>query len=106
MKVAYIFTTSGHTVSYKLGQMILPQLEANGYGAEVVAVLRAERAAPAQDGASTATAAQRQIRTESSASTASLESQKRKFPIRPRMLVNRETREMRVRRSDPHSQEG
>src|SRR5689334_11559719 len=27
MKVAYIFSTSGHTVSYKLGQMILHQLD-------------------------------------------------------------------------------
>ncbi len=39
MKVAYIFTTSGHTASYQLGQMILPQLEANGHGAEVVAMM-------------------------------------------------------------------
>ena len=29
MKVAYIFSTSGHTASYKLGKMILPQLEGN-----------------------------------------------------------------------------
>ena len=29
MKVAYIFSSQGHTVSYKLGQMILPQLEAD-----------------------------------------------------------------------------
>lgn len=36
MKVAYIFSTQGHTVSYKLGQMILPQLEANAHGVEVV----------------------------------------------------------------------
>jgi sulfur relay (sulfurtransferase) complex TusBCD TusD component (DsrE family) len=36
MKVAYIFSTSGHTASYKLGQMILPQLEENNHGAEVV----------------------------------------------------------------------
>lgn len=36
MKVAYIFTTQGHSVSYKLGQMILPQLEANKHGVEVV----------------------------------------------------------------------
>ena len=28
MKVAYIFSSQGHTVSYKLGKMILPQLEA------------------------------------------------------------------------------
>ena len=36
MKVAYVFSTSGHNVSYKLGRMILPQLEENRHGAEVV----------------------------------------------------------------------
>jgi sulfur relay (sulfurtransferase) complex TusBCD TusD component (DsrE family) len=36
MKVAYIFSTSGHTASYKLGKMILPQLEAGNHGAQVV----------------------------------------------------------------------
>jgi len=36
MKVAYVFATSGHTASYKLGKMILPQLEAGDHGAEVV----------------------------------------------------------------------
>ncbi len=36
MKVAYIFSTSGHTASYKLGKMILPQLEEGRHGAEVV----------------------------------------------------------------------
>ncbi len=36
MKVAYVFATSGHTASYKLGQMILPQLEDDRHGAEVV----------------------------------------------------------------------
>lgn len=36
MKVAYIFSTAGHTVSYKLGKMILPQLEEHRHGAEVV----------------------------------------------------------------------
>jgi len=36
MKVAYIFTSQGHTVSYKLGQMILPQLETDGHGVDVV----------------------------------------------------------------------
>jgi hypothetical protein len=36
MKVAYIFSTSGHTASYKLGQMILPQLEKKAHGVEVV----------------------------------------------------------------------
>jgi len=36
MKIAYIFSTSGHTASYKLGKMILPQLEAGTHGVEVV----------------------------------------------------------------------
>ncbi len=36
MKVAYIFSTSGHNASYKLGRMILPQLEEGRHGAEVV----------------------------------------------------------------------
>lgn len=36
MKVAYIFTTQGHSVSYKLGKMILPQLEEDAHGVEVV----------------------------------------------------------------------
>lgn len=36
MKVAYIFSTSGHTASYKLGKMILPQLEERRHGVEVV----------------------------------------------------------------------
>ena len=36
MKVAYVFNTSGHTASYKLGKMILPQLEDDRHGAEVV----------------------------------------------------------------------
>lgn len=35
MKVAYIFSTQGHTVSYKLGKMILPQLEENAHGVAV-----------------------------------------------------------------------
>jgi sulfur relay (sulfurtransferase) complex TusBCD TusD component (DsrE family) len=39
VKVAYIFSTSGHTASYKLGQMILPQLEASAHGAEVVGMM-------------------------------------------------------------------
>jgi sulfur relay (sulfurtransferase) complex TusBCD TusD component (DsrE family) len=38
MRVAYIFATSGHTASYKLGKMILPQLEADIHGAEVGAM--------------------------------------------------------------------
>jgi sulfur relay (sulfurtransferase) complex TusBCD TusD component (DsrE family) len=36
VKVAYVFSTSGHTASYKLGQMILPQLEEGDHGVEVV----------------------------------------------------------------------
>lgn len=36
MKVAYVFATSGHTASYKLGKMILPQLEQGNHGADVV----------------------------------------------------------------------
>ncbi|HSG11593.1 MAG TPA: SaoD/DsrE family protein [Gammaproteobacteria bacterium] len=36
MKVAYIFSSQGHTVSYKLGRMILPQLEEDRHGVEVV----------------------------------------------------------------------
>ncbi len=36
MKVAYVFATSGHTASDRLGQMILPQLEDDRHGAEVV----------------------------------------------------------------------
>ena len=36
MKVAYIFATQGHTVSYKLGRMILPQLEEKRHGVDVV----------------------------------------------------------------------
>jgi hypothetical protein len=39
MKVAYVFSTSGHTASYKLGQMILPQLEKNGHGVQVVGMM-------------------------------------------------------------------
>lgn len=36
MKVAYIFSTGGRNVPYKLGKMILPQLEEHRHGAEVV----------------------------------------------------------------------
>jgi sulfur relay (sulfurtransferase) complex TusBCD TusD component (DsrE family) len=36
VKVAYVFATSGHTASYKLGQMILPQLEQRRHGVDVV----------------------------------------------------------------------
>lgn len=39
MKVAYVFSTSGHTASYKLGKMILPQLEAANHGVEVVGMM-------------------------------------------------------------------
>ncbi len=39
MKVAYIFATSGHTASYKLGKMILPQLEEGAHGVEVVGMM-------------------------------------------------------------------
>src|SRR5215210_3003503 len=36
VKVDYVFSTSGHTASYKLGKMILPQLEQGIHGVEVV----------------------------------------------------------------------
>ena len=36
MKVAYIFSSGGRNVSYKLGRMILPQLEEGRHGVEVV----------------------------------------------------------------------
>jgi sulfur relay (sulfurtransferase) complex TusBCD TusD component (DsrE family) len=36
VKVAYVFSTTGHTASHKLGKMILPQLENGNHGAEVV----------------------------------------------------------------------
>ena len=39
MKVAYVFATSGHTASYKLGKMILPQLEAGNHGVEVIGMM-------------------------------------------------------------------
>lgn len=39
MKVAYVFSTSGHTASYKLGKMILPQIEEHRHGAEVVGMM-------------------------------------------------------------------
>ncbi len=39
MKVAYVFNSSGRTATYKLGQMILPQLEQGTFGAEVSAML-------------------------------------------------------------------
>ena len=36
MKVAYIFATQRHNVSYVLAKMILPQLEQKRHGADVV----------------------------------------------------------------------
>jgi hypothetical protein len=39
VKVAYVFATSGHTASYKLGKMILPQLEEGSHGVEVVGMM-------------------------------------------------------------------
>lgn len=36
MNIAYVFVTSGHTASYKLGKMILPQLEKGTHGVTVV----------------------------------------------------------------------
>jgi sulfur relay (sulfurtransferase) complex TusBCD TusD component (DsrE family) len=36
VKVAYVFSTSGHTASYKLGKMILPQLEEGTHGVDVI----------------------------------------------------------------------
>ena len=36
MKVAHFFSTQGHSVSYKLGKMILLQLEDRAHGPEVV----------------------------------------------------------------------
>jgi sulfur relay (sulfurtransferase) complex TusBCD TusD component (DsrE family) len=36
MKVAYIFSTGGRNAVYKLGKMIVPQLEEHRHGAEVV----------------------------------------------------------------------
>jgi len=36
MKIAYIFSSQGHTVSFKLGKMILPQLEDKAHGVDVV----------------------------------------------------------------------
>jgi hypothetical protein len=39
VKVAYVFSASGHTASYKLGKMILPQLEEGRHGVEVVGMM-------------------------------------------------------------------
>lgn len=35
MRVAYVFTTSGQTIDYILGDMILPQLESGEHGVDV-----------------------------------------------------------------------
>jgi hypothetical protein len=39
MKVAYMFASSGHTASYKLGKMVLLQLEERHHGAGAEHVL-------------------------------------------------------------------
>ncbi|MGH3443708.1 MAG: SaoD/DsrE family protein [Nitriliruptorales bacterium] len=39
MKVAYVFSTSGNTAHYKLGQMLLPQLESGDHGVDVVGMM-------------------------------------------------------------------
>jgi hypothetical protein len=39
VKVAYVFSASGHAASYKLGRVILPQLEEGRQGAEVVGMM-------------------------------------------------------------------
>ena len=39
MKVAYVFSSSGQTVDYILGDMILPQLESGDHVNPVIAVL-------------------------------------------------------------------
>jgi hypothetical protein len=39
MKVAYVFSTSGHTSSHKLGRMIPPPLEGDRHGVEVVGMM-------------------------------------------------------------------
>lgn len=39
MKVAYLFATSGHTASHKLEKMILPQVEEQRHGVEVVGMM-------------------------------------------------------------------
>jgi sulfur relay (sulfurtransferase) complex TusBCD TusD component (DsrE family) len=36
VQVAYVFATGGRNASYKIGEMILPQLEEDRHGAEVV----------------------------------------------------------------------
>lgn len=36
MRVAYVFATQGHTASFVLAQMILPQIEEKRHGADVV----------------------------------------------------------------------
>jgi hypothetical protein len=39
VKVAYVFSASGHTASYKLGKIILPQLKEGRHGVEVVSMI-------------------------------------------------------------------
>lgn len=36
MKVAYVFSTSGHSARHRLGKMNLPQLDSDSHGADVV----------------------------------------------------------------------
>jgi sulfur relay (sulfurtransferase) complex TusBCD TusD component (DsrE family) len=36
MRIAYVFSTTGQSVDYILGDMIIPQLEAEHHGADVV----------------------------------------------------------------------
>jgi sulfur relay (sulfurtransferase) complex TusBCD TusD component (DsrE family) len=38
MDVAYVFSTTGQTIDYVLGELILPQLEADRHGADVAAM--------------------------------------------------------------------
>lgn len=39
MRVAYLFSTTGHTASSKVGRMILPQLESGKHGVEVAGMM-------------------------------------------------------------------
>jgi hypothetical protein len=39
VKVAYVFSTSGHTASYTFSKVILPQLEDGRHGVEVVGMM-------------------------------------------------------------------
>lgn len=38
VKMAYIFRTTGHIVSYELGKMILPQIEEHRHGVEMMGI--------------------------------------------------------------------